>query len=169
MADMAKDYQIDETETELRLHVPPPNTAWKVAVATIIGTFSILGGGFCFYLWLARSETNVSFLYCIAYNVLWFNCAFTLRVLYMQLAAKQVVFERHVIGIDYRILGIRLQRRWFSAHRVQQWIIEPNRDGYTVLVAICYQDRLIRLVETLDSDIGLSLVARMQRKEFAYV
>jgi len=86
---VARDYQIDETETELRLHVPPPNTTWKVAVATITASTGLWFGGVCFYLWLARSESSFSFLYCIAYNVLLVVTALALRVLYKQLAKKR--------------------------------------------------------------------------------
>jgi hypothetical protein len=84
---MAKDYQIDEADTELRLHVPPPNVAWKVAVATISASASLWCGGVCFYLWLS-SSSSFSFLYGIAYNVLFAVTVPAIRVLYRQLAKK---------------------------------------------------------------------------------
>ncbi|ADV80895.1 hypothetical protein [Terriglobus saanensis] len=166
---MARDYQIDETETELRLHVPPPNATWKVAVATISASASLWYGGVCFYLSLARSESSFSFLYYIACSILLVITSLALRVLYRQLAKKEVTFERHVIGIDYRILGMRVQRQWFSVYRVQEWVIVPERDGRRLMLAIRYQDRVVTVVDTLDSDLWLALVVRMQRKEFVYV
>lgn len=166
---MAKDYQIDETDTELILHVPPPNDAGKVAFATVASSASLLFGSICFYLSLAYSESYLATLYQIGWAALWFICAVSLRILYGQLAAKRITFERHVIGIDYRILGIRTQRRWFSVYRVQEWITEPLRNERKILLAIRYNDRMVRLVDTLDNDLWLSLVIRMQRKDFVFV
>jgi hypothetical protein len=166
---MARDYQIDETDTELRLHVPPPNSAWKVAVATVAASASLWSGGVCFYLWLARSESTFSFLYCLAYNALIVVAVLAFRVLYTQLAKKEVTFERHVIGIDYRILGVRLQRKWFSVHRVQESMTIPLREGRTLKLAMRYQDHLVTVVDSLETDLWLALVVRMQRKEFVYV
>jgi hypothetical protein len=166
---VAKDYQIDETEEELRLHVPPPNVVWKVTISTIVASSSLWFGGVSFYLWLARSESKWAFLYCIAYNLLALLCLAALRVLYRQLAAKEVSFERHVIGIDDRILGIRVRQRWFRADSVEQWITMPNRNGRDLLIAMRYRDKTIKLVETLDPDLWLSLIVQMQRKDFTYV
>ncbi len=166
---MARDYQIEETETELLLHVPPPHSAWKVAVATVTASASLWYGGFSFYLWLARSESSFSFLYCIAYNVLFVLTLLALRVLYKQLAKKEVTFERHVIGIDYRILGVRVQRKWFSVHQIQEWVTVPKQDGRQLLLAIKHHDRLVTIVDTLNADLWLALVVRMQRKDFVYV
>lgn len=166
---MASDYQVDESETELLLHVPPPNVAWKVAAATIAASASLGYGGVCFYLSLARSESSFSFLYCIAYNVLFSLAIVALRALYRQLAKKEVTFERHVVGIDYRVLGVRVQRKWFSVHRVQEWITVPKSSGRELMLAIRYQDRVVTLVDSLDSDLWLAVVVRMQRKDFVYV
>jgi len=166
---MARDYQIDETEEALLLHVPPPNIVWKVAVAAIIGASSLMFGVYCFYLWLARSESTWAFVFCAAYNAFIVALIMSLRILYGQLAKKEVVFERHVIGIDYRILGMRVQRRWFSAYQVQEWVTVPNRDGMKLLLALRYRDRIVRVAESLDQELWLSLVVRMQRKDFVYV
>jgi hypothetical protein len=166
---VAKDYQIDETDAELRIYVPPPNVAWKVAVATVVASSSLWFSGVSFYLWLARSESSRAFLYCIAYNLLALLCLTALRILYRQLAAKEVSFERHVIGIDDRVLGIRVRQRWFRADSVQQWITVPNRNGKDLLLAMRYQDSTVKLVETLDPDLWLRLLVKMQRKEFVYV
>jgi hypothetical protein len=165
---MAKDYQIDETDTELRLHVPPPNVAWKVVVATMSASTSLWFGGVCFYLWLA-SSSSFSFLYCIAYNALFVVTILVIRVLYRQLAKKEVTFERHVIGIDYRILGMRVQRQWFSVYRVQEWMTFPHTDGLRLKLAMRYRDRVVTVVDSLDADLWLALIVRMQRKEFVYV
>lgn len=166
---MASDYQVDESESELLLHVPPPNVAWKVAAATITASASLGYGGVCFYLWLARSESSFSFLYCIAYNVLFSLAIVAFRVLYRQLAKKEVTFERHVVGIDYRILGLRVQRKWFSVHRIQEWITVPKKDGQELMLAFRYQDRVVTVVDALDSDLWLALVVKMQRKDFVFV
>ena len=166
---VARDYQIDETEEELRLHVPPPNVAWKVAAATIVASVSLWFGGLSFYLWLAHSESNWAFLYCIAYNVLAVLILAALRVLYRQLAAREVIFEKHVIGVDDRILGLRTRQRWFSAHRVQEWIAVPTHNSRDLLVAMRYQDKTVTLVETLDPDLWLGLIVKMQRRKFVYV
>jgi hypothetical protein len=166
---MARDYQIDETETELRLHVPPPNVAWAVAAATISATASIWFGGICFYLSLALSESAFSFLYCIGYNVLVVVTIVALRVLCQQLAKKEVTFERHVIGIDHRILGVRVRRQWFSVHRVQEWITVPLPNGQSLKIAMRYDNSVVTVAEALEADLWLSLVVRMQRKEFVYV
>ena len=126
-------------------------------------------GVYCFYLSLARSESTWAFLYCISYNTLAVLLVVALRVLYGQLAKKEVVFERHVIGIDYRILGVRVQRRWFSVHQVQEWVTVPDKDGMKLLLALRYRDRGVRLVESLDQELWLSLIVRMQRNDFVYV
>lgn len=170
MANMAKDYQIDETETELILHVPPPNGARKVMAATITLVLCLWYGGYCLFAWLASTPWASMVLFRAALTVLVIVCGFCLNVLYTQLAAKKVIFERHVVGVDEYLLGIRVRRRWFSVHRVHAWIQEPNRDGQTVRISLLYKDGdSIRLVETLHRDIHLALVVRMQRKDFVYV
>ena len=109
------------------------------------------------------------FLYVITYNGLGVLCLAALRVLYGQLAAKEIIFERHVIGLNYRILGICVRQRWFSVHRVQEWITAPASNQANLLLAIRYQNRTVRLAEALDPDLWLGLVVKMQRKEFVYV
>ncbi|MEK6399105.1 MAG: hypothetical protein V4734_13535 [Terriglobus sp.] len=167
---MAKDYQIDETETELILHVPPPNGARKVMASTITLILCLWYGGYCLFAWLASTTWVSMGAFRAALAVLVIVCGFCLHVLYTQLAAKRVIFERHVVGVDEYLLGIRVRRRWFSVHRVRAWIQEENHDGRTVRIDLLYKDGdRVRLVETLDRDLHLALVVRMQRKDFVYV
>jgi hypothetical protein len=167
---MAKDYQIDETETEIILHVPPPNGAVKVMASSITLVLCLWYGGYCLFAWLASTTWASMGLFRAALTVLVIVCGLCLHVLYTQLAAKKVIFERHVVGLDEYLLGMRVRRRWFSVHRVQTWIQEANRDGQTLKISLLYKDGdRVRLVEALDHDVHLALVVRMQRKEFVYV
>lgn len=166
---MAKDYQVDETKTELRFYVPPPNKTIAVAIATLLVSLSLWFAGFTFYLSLARSEDRWGFVYIIACNSLALICFISLKVLFHQLAAKEIVFERHVIEVSHRILGVRVRQQWFSAASIQEWITVQNSNGKDVFLAIRYRDRTISLVETLDYGLWISLVVRMQCKEFTYV
>lgn len=167
---VAKDYQIDETETALILHVPPANNVWKVMTSTITLVLCLWYGGYCLFSWLASTTWASMGIFRTAVTVLVLVCGFCLHVLYGQLAAKRVPFERHVVGVDEYLLGIRVRRRWFSVYRVQAWIQEANRDGRTLRISLRYKDGdTVRLVSTLDRDIHLALLVRMQRKDFVYV
>jgi len=65
--------------------------------------------------------------------------------------------------------GMRVQRQWFSVQRVQEWITTHHREGHRLKLTMRYQDRVVTVVDSLDSDLWLALVVRMQRKQFVYV
>ena len=153
---MASDYQIDETDTELLLHIPPPNSAWKVAMATVSASLGLWYAGVSFYLSLARSESGFSFLYFVPVDVCLITTFIAMRVLYRQVTKKEVTFERHVIGIDYRILGVRVQRKWFSVHQVQEWITVAGKNGQELRLAIKHRDRVVTIAEFWITSFGFA-------------
>lgn len=166
---MPSDYQIDVLEEEVLLHVPPPLSVLKVALSTLIGGSSLWYGILCFYLWLAKSESNWSFLYCIGYNALAAVFIASCKTLYRQLTSKVIRFERHVVGIETRWLRMKLSARWISAYAVQQWGEEPTNDADHLRIFLMVKDRKVVLADRIDPARWLNVVVQLRRKDFVYV
>lgn len=166
---MHKDYQIDEDETEIVLHIPPASTLWKVVFGTFLFGFSLWYSAFCIYIWLyGLVRFSEAFLQISMYLLMPVTAA-ALRMLYLELNYKTLRFERHVITVENRLLGIRVQHRWINSDWVQAWSVKYLKAGLQVRVSIRFQDEQITLIDHMDCDLWTQVLTRMQRKEFAYV
>lgn len=163
--------KVDDDESELRLHVPARNNPLTVACASFVCGLSIPYSGHYFYLWLARSERNFSFLYCVLSDALLYTGFLGIRTLLRQLVTRTISFERHVVGVEDRLLGLRLRRRWFSVHRITEWLGTDGSRG-RIIVGFRFaksRSRVTKVEWQMQADQWLNLITRMQRKDFAYV
>ncbi|GAA3752978.1 hypothetical protein GCM10022270_09530 [Terriglobus aquaticus] len=151
--------------------MPARNNAIAVIIASSVSASCVLYAGYFFFLWLSRSEQGWSFLYDILSNLLLFTGVFAVRALLRQLVTRKIIFERWVIGVEERLLGIRVRRRWINVSRITRWLDILNPQG-TATIGFEFaktRERTSKVIWQMPSDQWLNLITRMQRKDFVYV